>query len=591
MSHQFHAANANYRLPDRRHSKASPVGAALRRRLHDFRLVGVFSAVINILTLTGSFYMLQVYDRVLVSRSVETLVAISLAALLAFSLQGALDSIRHRMLSRIGAQVDEDLTSLCFRAASLLPLKGANADEAAQPIRNLDQVRGFLVGPGPSAMFDLPFMPLFVAGCFILHPWLGWLAVGGGVIVVLLALLTDTRLREPVRDTGSAGAARQQLLEAVRRNSEAVDAMGMHATLGSRWRKLNRDYIDVGLRTSDVHASIGAFTKIFRTILQSAILCIGAYLVINQEISGGAMIAASIMTSRALSPIETALTHWKGFVAARHAYGRLKTSLDIAIEREPVELRPPSSKLTVEGLVVSPRGDGEPILINANFELEAGDALGVIGPSGCGKSSLARALVGVLTPMKGSVRLDRASLSQWDRERLGRHVGYLPQDLGLIDGTVAEVISRFRAEGNSESIIDAAMWAGAHQIILDLPQGYETRIGDGGSLLSGGQRQRLGLARALFGNPFLVVLDEPNSNLDANGDLALTVAIESIRTRGGIAIVVTHRPAGLAAVNKVAFLQDRQLKLFGPKDEVMAALSRPHEVTPLRAVSGGAENA
>lgn len=581
------AANINQR--PKKNTGNDPARDALRARMRDFRLVGVFSATINLLTLTGSFYMLQVYDRVLASRSVETLVALSLVAFVAFALQGALDSIRLKMLSRIGAQFDDDLSSLCFRASNLLPLRGGQAQQAVQPVRDLDQVRGFLAGAGPAAIFDLPFMPIFVVGCFILHPWLGWLAVGGGIVIIVLALTTEARLRDPVRRLGGTSAVRQHLADSARRNCETVEAMGAHGALDSRWRRLNQEHIHVTLRSSDVNASLGAFAKIFRTILQSAILGTGAYLVINQEVSGGAMIAASIMTARALAPIETALANWKGFVAARAAYARLRMSLSIAVEREVVELRAPKSKLSVEGLTIV-RSDGDPILVNATFELKAGDALGVIGPSGCGKSSLARAIVGVLAPAKGVVRLDRAALAQWDRERLGRHVGYLPQDLGLIDGTVADVISRFQAEGSSDLIIDAATAAGAHEMILALPHGYDTRVGEGGILLSGGQRQRIGLSRALYGNPFLVVLDEPNSNLDAVGDAALTEAIENVRRRRGIAVVVTHRPSGLAAVNKVALLQDAEIKLFGPRDEVLAGLSRPAEVTPLRAVGGTVDN-
>lgn len=566
-----------------------PARDALRARRRDFRLIAIFSAVINLLTLTGSFYMLQVYDRVLASRSVETLVALSLVALIAFALQGSLDSIRLKMLSRVGAQFDDDLSSLCLRASNLLPLHGAPAQQSVQPIRDLDIVRGFLAGPGPAAIFDLPFMPLFVVGCFLLHPWLGWLAIGGGAVIIVLALTTEARLREPVRRLGGTAAARQVFADGARRNCETVEAMGVHAALDRRWRRLNQEHVHVTLKSSDVTATLGAFAKIFRTILQSAILGTGAYLVINQEISGGAMIAASIMTARALAPIETALSNWKGFVAARAAYARLKTSLGIAVERELVELRPPRSKLSVEGLTIL-RSGGDPILANISFELKAGDALGIIGPSGCGKSTLARAIVGVLNPAKGVVRLDRAALTHWDRERIGRHVGYLPQDLGLIDGTVADVISRFQADGNSERIMEAAIVAGAHDLVLSFPLGYDTRIGEGGVMLSGGQRQRIGLARALYGNPFLVVLDEPNSNLDAVGDMALTEAIESVRERAGIAMVVTHRPSGLAAVNKVAFLQDGVVQLFGQKDEVLAALSRPSEVTPLRAVGGSADN-
>jgi ATP-binding cassette subfamily C protein len=586
------AANVNSALAYPRSSSSQTVALALRRRSGDLWTVGVFSAVINVLTLTGSFYMLQVYDRVLVSRSIETLVVLSSIALVAFVLQGSLDSLRLRILSRIGAQFEEDLSPLAFRVVGILPLRGARPEEAMQPIRDVDQIRSFLGSPGPTALFDLPFMPLFVIGCFLLHPWLGWLAVGGGSVIVVLAILTDVWTRHPVHESNMHGARRHMFAESARRHCEAVEAMGMHGALANRWRKLCREFRDNSVRSSDVHAGLGAFAKIFRTVLQSAILALGAYLVVNQEVSGGAMIAASIMTSRALAPIETAIAHWKGFVASRAAYARLKTSLANIPEADQVELRPPTTRLNVENVTIAPAGSNEAIVINATFELRAGDGLGIIGPSGCGKSSLARAIVGVWNPQRGSVRLDGAPLDQWNRERLGRHIGYLPQDVALMDGTVAEAISRFQVEGNSEKIIRAASVAGAHQMILDLPFGYETRVGDGGLLLSGGQRQRIGLARALYGDPFLVVLDEPNSNLDAKGDAALADAIAEVRTRGGIVIVVTHRPAGLASVDKVAFIQERTIQLFGPKDEVMSVLSRPAEVaTPLRVVENGAEHA
>ena len=584
MHQPLRAANANHALFDPRLSRTLPASIALKRRLPDLRAVGLFSAVISVLTLTGSFYMLQVYDRVLVSRSVETLLVLSAIALVAFLLQGLLDSFRLRMLSRIGAQFDEDLSSLAFRATSLLPLEGAKPDEAMQPLRDLDQVRAFLGSPGPTALFDLPFMPLFVVGCFLLHPWLGWLAVGGGSVIIILAVATDVRVRDPTHEATLHGNRKHLFAESARRHSEAVDAMGMHESMGSRWRKLSRDFRDTSLQASDVQASLGAFAKIFRTVLQSSILALGAYLAVHQEVSGGAMIAASIMTSRALAPIETAIAHWKGFVSARAAYARLKSSLSIAVEGEQVDLRPPRLKLTVDGLAVAAPGAADPILLNASFELRAGDGLGIIGPSGSGKSSLARTLVGVWSPMKGNVRLDGALLNQWNRDSLGRHVGYLPQDLALVDSTIAEAISRFQVEGNSEKIIKAAMAAGAHELIVGMPDGYETRMGDGGIFLSGGQRQRIGLARALYGDPFLVVLDEPNSNLDASGDAALSDAISDVRSRGGIAIVITHRPLGLASVDKVAFVHEKSIKLFGPKDDVMAILSRPSDAAiPLKA--------
>lgn len=584
------AANTNYALFDARAGKTLPARVALRRRIPDLWTVGVFSAAINVLTLTGSFYMLQIYDRVLVSRSVETLVVLSLIALAAFVVQGFLDSFRLHMLSRIGAQFDQDLSVLAFRALSLSPLAGASPDEAMQPIRDVDQIRAFLGGPGPTSLFDIPFMPLFVVGCFLLHPWLGWLAVGGGGIIVILAIATDIRSRQPLNETSLHWAKRQTFAESARRHCEAVDAMGMHGALAARWRSLSRNFRDTSLRSSDVQAGLGAFAKIFRTILQSAILTLGAYLAVNEEISGGAMIAAAIMTSRALAPIETAIVHWKGFVGARASFARLRDSLTIAIETERVELRAPAVKLTVDDLAVAAPRSRDPILVNVAFELRAGDGLGLIGPSGSGKSSLARALVGAWDPCKGSVRLDGALLSHWNRDSLGRHIGYLPQDLALVEGTVAETISRFQVEGNSEKIIRAATAASAHELVLSLPNGYETRIGDGGMFLSGGQRQRLGLARALYGDPFLVVLDEPNSNLDADGDAALSEALIAVRRRRGIVVVITHRPAGLASVDKVAFVHEGSVKLFGPKEMVLAALRPADALTPMRAASGDAIN-
>ncbi|MDB5563186.1 MAG: type secretion protein [Hyphomicrobiales bacterium] len=584
MFRTSNVANTNRKSepPGPRGVNTEAARSALRRRLPDLWTVGVFSAAVNLLTLTGSFYMLQIYDRVLVSRSIETLVLLSIIALVAFALQGMLDSFRVRMLSRIGAQFDEELSPAAFRAATLLPLQGAKPGEATQAIRDTDQVRAFLGSAGPTALFDMPFMPIFVAGCFLLHPWLGWFAIGGGGVIVLLTFVTDYRTRGPVRDANITGNKRQVFSDAARRHSEAVDAMGMHGALGQRWEALSRDFRDGSLKASDIQSGMGAFAKIFRVILQSGILGLGAYLAVNQEISGGAMIAASIMTSRALAPIETAIANWKGFVGAREAYARLKTSLAVPAGTKQLTLPAPVAKLTVEGLTVAAPGQVDPILINANFELKAGDGLGIIGPSGSGKSSLARALVGVWRPAKGAVRLDGAMLEHWDRDSLGKHIGYLPQDLALVDGTVAETISRFQPEDNAERIIHAARAAGAHELILSLPEGYSTRIGDGGAVLSGGQRQRLGLARALYGDPFLVVLDEPNSNLDADGDAALTAAISAVRARGGIVVVVTHRPAGLASVDLVAFVADRGIRLFGPKDEVMATLTKPAEVTPLR---------
>ena len=563
--------------------------SALRRRFGDLLSVGIFSSVVNVLTLTGSIYMLQVYDRVLLSRSVETLVVLSLLAFAAYGLQGALDVLRMRILSRIGARIDEDLAPAAFRAATLLPLTGASAAESIQPVRDTDQLKSFLGGQGPTALFDMPFIPLFVAGCFLLHPWLGWLAVGGGLIIVSLTALTEFAVRGRTGDANESGLRRHVFVDAARRHAEAIDAMGMRGAMSGRWQKLSTAARNSALAANDVQADLGGTARIFRVVLQSCILGLGAYLAIQQEISGGAMIAASIMVSRALAPIETAIANWRGFVAARQAYERLSTSLAITVTAPSMPLPVPTETLRVEAITLSAPGRREPILVEASLMLYKGAGLAIIGPSGSGKSSLARALVGVWMPTKGDVRLDGAALGQWDRERLGRHIGYLPQDLALPDGTVAETIARLDPEGTSAAVIKAAKAAGAHDMIVALPDGYATQIGDGGAFLSGGQRQRVGLARALYGDPFLVVLDEPNSNLDADGDEALSRAIQEVRSRGGIAIVVTHRPSTLSSVDQVALVMDRTIKLFGPKEQVLRELGQTTATppTPIHVVRGG----
>ena len=571
-------------------ARSDLAGAAVRRRARDLAWVGVFSIAVNLLTLTGSIYMLQVYDRVLVSRSVETLLVLSMLALVALALQGALDVLRARMLSRIGAQIDADLSPAVFRAATLLPLAGASAGEALLPARDADQLKSFLGGTGPGAFFDVPFIPVFIAGCFLLHPWLGWTAVAGAAVIVGLTALAELAVRKRARDASAVGMKRQVYMDAARRHAEAIGAMGMGAAMLARWRLLSDAARDAALGANDVQADLGGIARIFRIVLQSGILGLGAYLAIQQEISGGAMIAASILASRALAPIEVAIANWRGFVAARQAYARLKTSLVQLAPAAAVALPAPVRSLQVEAVTVAAPGRAEPILRGASLDLVAGSGLAIVGPSGAGKSSLARAIVGIWPVQRGEIRLDGASLSQWDRESLGPHIGYLPQDLALPDGTIAETIARFSSNGSSDAVIRAAKSAGAHDLIVSLPEGYATRIGDGGAFLSAGQRQRLGLARALYGDPFLVVLDEPNSNLDADGDEALTRAIAAVRARRGIAIVVTHRPSTLTSVDQVALVMDGTIKRYGPRDEFLRELTQPAvagQPGPTYVVTGG----
>lgn len=552
------------------------VAGALSSCRGAFAVVGLFSAVINLLMLSGSLYMLQVYDRVLTSRSVPTLVGLSLLLLAAYALQGILDTVRVKMLARIGARFDEQVSPAAFGAARRLSLAGRRPDEALQPIRDLDQIRAFLSSLGPTALFDMPWMPLFLAGCFLLHPWLGGLALAGGVVIVALTVTTEFASRAPMKAQMASRAAREALAEASRRHAEALTAMGMGRAFEDRWREANRLHVREWLAGADVTGGSGAVAKVFRMVLQSAVLGLGAYLAMHDEITGGAMIAASIMTSRALAPIEIAVANWKGFVAARQGLRRLRQVLALPCmeERAPTALPAPARELTADNLVVAAPGRQQPILQGVSLRMEAGQGVAVIGPSASGKSTLVRALVGVWRPLKGEVRLDGAALDQWTPETLGRHVGYLPQDVELFDGTVAENIARFDPHAGDEAIVAAARAAGAHELILRLEAGYDTRIGEAGTALSGGQRQRIGLARALYGAPFLVVLDEPNANLDHDGDEALTRAVEGVRARGGIALVVTHRQSAIAGLDRIALMADGRLQAFGPKEEVLAKLAR-----------------
>jgi ATP-binding cassette subfamily C protein len=575
-----------------------PSGDAVSRAFAKVRAdwfhVGVFSAVVNVLMLTSPLYMLQVYDRVVSGRSVPTLVAISVIALIAFLLQGALDMFRLKLLSRMGAKIDRELSPLAALAVVTLPLKGARPGAPQQPIRDLDALRGFLGSLGPTALLDMPFMPLFLLACFALHPWLGWLTLAGGVMVLALTWITDRRSAGPSRAVMASAAERGSIAESGRRNAEAIRALGMTASFSALHQKAHDTHVRDGLELSDAGSGIGAYAKVLRLVLQSAVLGLGAYLVVRGELGPGAMIAASILTSRAMAPIETAVSHWKGFVAARQGYQRLKAiATHLQTQEKAIELPKPSKWLQVGEAGVTAPGSQRLIVQGVTFRLEAGQALGLIGPSGSGKSTLARALVGVWPLVRGVVLLDGARLDQWAPDQLGRSLGYLPQDVELFDGTVAENIARLDPAMTSEAVLKAAAAAGAHDLIVGLPDGYDTVIGERGTALSGGQRQRIALARALYGDPFLVVLDEPNASLDNEGDAALTEAISGVKARGGICIVVTHRASGLAAVDLVGAMAHGQLQAFGPRDDVLQKImGRPapgraaNAVQPLGPVRG-----
>src|SRR4051812_3473434 len=474
--------------------RRSELGDALRACRSAVIGVGVMSCMINLLYLTGSIFMLEVYDRVLPSRSVPTLVGLAILAGGLYIAQGMLDLIRGRILGRIGTSLDESLNSRVFDTVVRLPLVAGARNEGLQPLRDLDNVRSFLGGLGPSAFFDLPWLPLYLGICFAFHVLIGVTALVGAIILVSLTVITEFLSREPAREAMGLAARRNDLAAASRRNAEVLVAMGMSGRLNRRWSEANEKYLAGNQRASDVAGGLGAVAKVMRMTLQSAVLAVGAYLVIHQEATAGIIIAGSILSARALAPVDLAIAHWRGFVAARQSWHRLNRLLEsMPPQAEQTRLQSPSSRLTVEAVSVVPPGDQKIIVQDVTFALEAGSGLGVIGPSGSGKSSLVRALVGVWQPFRGKVRLDGAALDQWSSDVLGRHIGYLPQDVELFAGTVAQNICRFDPKAGADAIIAAAKEAGVHEMIIKMRDGYDTQVGEQGHALSAGQAQRVAL--------------------------------------------------------------------------------------------------
>jgi PrtD family type I secretion system ABC transporter len=569
--------------------RRSELSDALRGCRSAFLGVGVMSCIINLLYLTGSIFMLEVYDRVLPSRSVPTLIGLVILAGGLYAAQGVLDLIRSRILGRIGTALDESLNVRVFDTIIRMPLVAGGGGEGLQPLRDLDNVRAFLGSQGPSAFFDLPWLPLYLAICFAFHVLIGVTALTGAIILVSLTLVTEYMTREPAKAALGLAARRNDLAAASRRNAEVLVAMGMAGRLTQRWNEVNEKYLSGHQRASDVAGGLGAIAKVLRMLLQSAVLAVGAYLVIHQEATGGIIIAGSILSARALAPVDLAIAHWKSFVAARHSWRRLTLLLERMPERAtPTLLQPPSSQLSVEGISIVPPGDQRAIVQDVSFTLTAGQGLGVIGPSASGKSTLARALVGVWRPVRGKVRLDGAALDQWLSDELGRHIGYLPQDVELFAGTVAQNIARFDPQADADAVIAAAKEAGVHDMIIKMRDGYNTEVGEQGTALSAGQAQRVALARALYRQPFLIVLDEPNSNLDTEGDEALSRAVRSSRARGAIVVVVAHRPIGIEAVDQVLVMKDGRMQAFGPKETVLAQVLQTRATpaaSPIKIVS------
>src|SRR6204780_4345812 len=568
--------------------RRSELGDALRACRNAFLGVGGMSCMINLLYLTGSLFMLEVYDRVLPSRSVPTLIGLAIFAGGLYIAQGGLDLIRSRILGRIGTSLDEALNARVFDTIVRLPLMVGGRNEGLQPLRDLDNVRSFLGSMGPGAFFDLPWLPFYLAICFAFHVMIGLTALVGAIILVTLTIITEYLSRAPAREAMGLAARRNDLAAPSRRNAEVLVAMGMTGRLTRRWSEANEKYLAGNQRASDVSGGLGAIAKVLRMTLQSAVLAVGAYLVIHQEATAGIIIAGSILSARALAPVDLAIAHWRGFVAARQSWHRLNRLLESMPARTAQTLlQNPSSRLSVEGVSIVPPGDQKVLVQDVTFALVAGGGLGIIGPSGSGKSSLVRALVGVWQPARGKVRLDGAALDQWSSDVLGRHIGYLPQDVELFAGSVAQNVCRFDPGATSDSIIAAAKEAGVHEMIIKMREGYDTQVGEQGAALSAGQAQRVALARALYGNPFLIVLDEPNSNLDTEGDEALTRAIRAARERGAIVVVVAHRPIGIEAVDQLLVLRDGRIQAFGPKDVVLGQVLRVAAPTPIKVVSEG----
>ncbi|MBI2741140.1 MAG: type I secretion system permease/ATPase [Rhodospirillales bacterium] len=547
--------------------RSSELSAALSAGRSAFIGVAVFTALLNALYLTGSFFMLQIYDRVLPSRSVPTLIALAVLAAALYGFQAVLDVARNRVLTRVAGGFVEQLDRRVYDLIVKLPLR--TGVRLSEPARDLEQVRLFMAGGGPAALFDLPWLPFYLGICYLFHPLIGLTATVGALILVGFTALTEFKLRRPTLEASAMAARRSRLVETSHNNAEVLHAMGMVGRFADLWSANTREHVAAQQRAADVTGGMGGLSRAFRMMLQSAVLAVGAWLVIHNQATAGIIIAGSILSSRALAPIEVVISQWRVFVGARQGWRHLAELLArLPADKPAMALPAPRERLAVEGLAVAPPGTRSIVVQQVGFALAAGQALGVIGPSASGKSSLVRAIVGVWPSVQGEVRLDGARLDQWPGESLGAHVGYLPQDMELFAGTVAQNIARLDPAPPADKVLAAARAAGVHEMILGLPKGYETEMGEGGTLLSAGQRQRIGLARALYGDPFLVVLDEPNANLDLQGDEALTGAIRGVRARGGIVIVVAHRPSALAGVDQILVMEGGRQKAFGPKETV-----------------------
>ncbi|MFJ4141948.1 type I secretion system permease/ATPase [Pseudomonas sp. NPDC089734] len=565
-------------------NKGNEIIHALRVYKSAFWSVGLFSAVINLLMLAPALYMLQVYDRVLASGNQMTLAMLTLIMLGLFAFMGVLEWVRSQVVIRLGTQMDMRLNQRVYNAAFEANLKSGNL-AAGQTLNDLTSLRQFATGNSLFAFFDAPWFPVYLLVIFFFHPWLGALALAGAVLLTLLAWLNQRLSSAPLAEAGRISIRANQQASANLRNAEVIEAMGMLANLRKRWLGEHQAFLYQQNLASEKSAMVSAWSRNVRLALQSLMLGLGALLAVSGEITPGMMIAGSILVGRVLSPLDQLIAVSRQWTSARLAYQRLVLLLQSNPQREQAMALPsPTGALQLERITTCAPGTRNPVLNNIGFALEAGDVLGVLGPSGSGKSSLARLLVAAQPALSGKVRLDGADLHQWDKQTLGPHIGYLPQDVQLFAGTLAENIARF-GDVDADQVVAAARMAGVHELVLQLPQGYDTLLGEGGAGLSGGQRQRVGLARALYGLPALIVLDEPNSNLDESGEKALLEAIRLVKQHKRTLVLITHKPALLAGADKLLILRAGHIQAFGPTAQVMQdlqAAARPQTTPTLK---------
>ncbi len=559
-----------------------------RRSTHLFVMVFLFSMAVNALMLTGPLYMLQVYDRVLGSRSEETLLALSVLITFLFLMMGILDHIRGRVMARVGARFQSALDGRVFAAHLRRSAATPGGSGARNPLRDVEAVQRLMASPVFLALFDVPWTPLFLGAIFLFHPWMGLLAAGGGAVLIGLAVINQWLTSGPAAEANQATARAEITAQQLASEAELVQSLGMRGAAFARWMKARAKSLGQAVAFSDRSGFFTVTTKTTRLFLQSAMLGLGAYLVLQNQLTAGAMIAGSILMGRALAPIEMIIGQWQLVMAARRGRTAVVELLDeIPPDFERTPLPRPQALLVAESITIVPPGATQASLRAVSFTLKPGQAMGVIGPSGAGKSSLAKAITGAWMPVGGKLRLDSATLDQYDPDVLGSYVGYLPQQVSLFDGTIAENIARLQENPDPAKIVEAAKKAAAHEMILEQPQGYDTPVSAVGGRLSGGQIQRVGLARAMYGDPVILVLDEPNSNLDNEGTMALNRAIATMKSEGKSVIIIAHRPAAIQECNVLLMLEGGLRTAFGPRDEVLKSRVRNHEQITRKAEPGG----